>query len=346
MIKGNVLVLGSRGMDASNLIKFLIEKRYNVIGADRRSSSPNYWRHKELGIEGKFVHETVDITDFSSVCDIIVKYKPEMIFNLAAMSFVAESFHSPISTVDINTNGHLNILEAVRKFSSDSKVYFAGSSEMFGKVQEVPQKESTPFYPRSMYGVSKLASYWATKNYRESYGMFACSGILFNHEGVLRGSEFVTRKITQNIARWYHGKIDSFEIGNIYALRDWGASEDYVEGMFLMLQQEEPDDYILATNEMHSVKQFIEKCFDYLGCDYYWEGVGIDEKLYVNDPGYVDPIITISKEFYRPCEVHQLLGDYSKAKEKLGWQPKTTFKELVITMLRADIERESYNREV
>lgn len=340
MIKGNVLVLGSRGMDASNLIKFLIEKRYNVIGADRRSSSPNYWRHKELGIEGKFVHETVDITDFSSVCDIIVKYKPEMIFNLAAMSFVAESFHSPISTVDINTNGHLNILEAVRKFSSDSKVYFAGSSEMFGKVQEVPQKESTPFYPRSMYGVSKLASYWATKNYRESYGMFACSGILFNHEGVLRGSEFVTRKITQNIAKWYHGKIESFEIGNIHALRDWGSSEDYVEGMFLMLQQEEPDDYILATGSMHSVKDFIEECIKSLKYEYHWEGEGLDEKLYVGSVSDKKPLVTISKEFYRPAEVDSLLGDYSKAKEKLGWEPKTTFKDLVHSMLKADIERE------
>ena len=340
MIKGNVLVLGSRGMDASNLIKFLIEKKYNVIGADRRSSSPNYWRHKELRIEGKFIHETVDITDFSSVCDTIVKYKPEMIFNLAAMSFVAESFHSPISTFDINTNGHLNVLEAVRKFSSDSKVYFAGSSEQFGKVQEIPQKESTSFYPRSIYGVSKLASYWATKNYRESYGIFACSGVLFNHEGILRGSEFVTRKITQNIAKWYHGKIDSFEIGNIYALRDWGDSKDYVEGAFLMLQQEEPDDYILATGSMHSVKDFIEECLNCLKYEYHWEGEGLDEKLYVESVSDKKPLVTISKEFYRPAEVDSLLGDYSKAKEKLGWEPKTTFKDLVHSMLKADIERE------
>ena len=205
MNKNTVLVLGSRGMDASNLIAYLLKKwGYTVVGTDRRSSSPNYWRHKELGIEGKFIHEIMDITDYSNVSDIINKYKPEFCFNLAAMSFVADSFHSPISTFDINANGQLNVLEAVRKFSPDTKVYYAATSEMFGKVQEVPQKETTPFYPRSPYGVSKLAGFWLSKNYRESYNLFACSGILFNHEGVLRSEEFVTRKITQSIAKWYY----------------------------------------------------------------------------------------------------------------------------------------------
>lgn len=340
MNKNTIVVMGSRGMDASNLIAYLLRKGgYNVIGTDRRSSSPNYWRHKGLGIEGKFHIETMDVTDYSNVSDVVNKYKPEMIFNLSAMSFVADSFHSPIATFDINANGQLNVLEAVRKFSPDTKIYFAATSEMFGKVQEVPQSENTPFYPRSPYGCSKLAGFWLTKNYRESYNLFACSGILFNHEGVLRGEEFVTRKITQSIAKWYYKKIESFELGNLDALRDWGDSEDYVIGALKMLQVDKADDYILATGIMHSVREFITECFDYLQLNFHFEGEGVNEKLYVEE--FDDPVITISKKYYRPSEVDQLQGNYTKAKTELGWEPRVSFKQLVHKMMQADLDREA-----
>ena len=226
------LITGASGMDASNLIKYLLELGYDVTGTNRRTSSPSDWRHEELGIVDKFKSVSMDLTDSSNVFDVIREGQYDRVFSLGGMSFVSESFNSPLSTVSINTIGHLNILEAVRKYSQHSRIYFAATSEMFGKVQEVPQTETTPFYPRSPYGVSKLASYWLTKNYRESYGLYACSGILFNHEGPLRSNEFVTRKITSNIARIFmeyslEKTITPFELGNIDAKRDWGNSEDH-----------------------------------------------------------------------------------------------------------------------
>lgn len=336
-MKKTALIIGSRGMDGSNLSKYLLDLGYNVIGADRRSSSANYWRHEELGIKNKFPIEIIDLTDISSISNIILKYKPDEIYNLGAQSFVSDSFTQPICTFDINAKGHLNLLEAVRKFSPVSKVYFASSSETFGKVQEVPQKETTPFYPRSPYGVSKLSGFWLTKNYRESYGMYCCSGILFNHEGSLRSEEFVTRKITSNIAKWYKGEIDYFELGNLDAQRDWGDSEDYVKGMHLMLQQNIPDDYVLATNETHSIREFIQECFNYLNIRIEFVGKGYDE--IVQECVLQELIIKVNKDFYRPCEVDLLIGDYSKAKKELGWEPKIKFKQLVENMLKADLRR-------
>ena len=332
------LVIGSRGMDGSNLCKYLLDEGYTVIGADRHSSSPNYWRHKELGIENKFTIESIDLTDFASVGKIVNTYKPDEIYNLGAMSFVGESFKQPVATFNVNANGQLNVLEAVRNFSPSSKLYFASTSETFGKVQQVPQTEETPFYPRSLYGCAKLAGFDLTRNYREAYGLYACSGILFNHEGPLRGEEFVTRKITSNVAKWYYGKLKTFELGNLNSERDWGDSEDYVIAMNLMLQQNIPDDFVIATGNTRSIRDFIKVCFEYICIDIEFVGEGLGEKVMVKS--YEDPIITINKNFFRPTEVDQLVGNYAKAKKILGWEPETSFKQLVFNMMEADIERE------
>lgn len=332
------LVIGSRGMDASNLIKYLMTLGYEVIGTDRRSSSPNYWRHDELGIRNKFKIESMDLTDLANVCEVINTHKPTEVYNLGAMSHVGESFKSPLATFQINAQGQINVLEAVRKFSPQSKVYFAATSELFGGVSDKPSTEETPFYPRSPYGTAKLAGFWSTKNYRESYGMYACSGILFNHEGALRGEEFVTRKITANIARWYAGKIKGFQLGNLDSKRDWGSSEDFIQGMYLMLQQPVPNDYILSTGETHTIREFIQECFNFLNLEMTSVGEGLNEVIFATN--CTTPIITINKDFYRPAEVDVLLGDYSKAKKELGWKPTTTFKQLVIDMMQADLKRE------
>jgi len=332
------VVTGARGMDASNLIKYLLELNYNVIGTDRRSSSPNYWRHDELGIKGKFTIESMDVTDFTNVSNIVDKYKPDEMYCLAAMSHVGESFKSPLSTFNINATGQTNILEAVRKFSPHTKIYFAATSELFGGVSDKPSTEETPFYPKSPYGVAKMAGFWSTKNYREAYGLYACSGILYNHEGALRSEEFVTRKITKNIAMWRAGKIKSFQLGNLSAKRDWGSSEDFVKGMVMMLQQPTPNDYILATAQTHSIRDFIQECFDYMHIEIYFHGKGENEKVRCKATN--ETIISVSKEFYRPNEVQTLLGSYSKAEKELGWKPTTTFKKLVVDMMKADLKRE------
>jgi GDPmannose 4,6-dehydratase len=268
-----------------------------------------------------------------------LSFQPDEIYNLGAQSFVALSFEEPIYTADVTALGPLRVLEAVRAVKPNTKFYQASSSEMFGKVQAIPQNEKTPFYPRSPYAASKLFAHWVTINYRESYGIFACSGILFNHESPLRGLEFVTRKITHAIARMKLGLNSELKIGNLEAKRDWGYAPEYVEAMWLMLQQEKPDDYVVASGETHSVREFVELACRTAGFDIVWEGEGIGEKGVEKETGKT--LVEVSPEFFRPAEVDILLGDCSKARKKLGWQPRTTFEELVRIMVEADIKRTS-----
>jgi GDPmannose 4,6-dehydratase len=331
------LITGIRGQDGAYLSKLLLEKGYKVYGADRRSGDSSLWRLKELGIDKKIHHIYMDLLEYSNVVEVIKEIKPDELYNLAAQSFVAASFKQPLLTAEIDALGVLRILEAVRLFSPKTKVYQASTSEMFGKVQSIPQNEKTPFYPRSPYAVSKLFAHWICVNYRESYDLFVCSGILFNHESPLRGIEFVTRKISYTVARIYNGFDEKIVVGNLDSKRDWGYAEEYVYGMWLMLQQKKADDYVLATGETHTVREFIEKAFETVGIDIIWKGKGVDEKGYDKKTGKV--LVEVSKEFYRPAEVDLLLGDSSKAEKELGWKAKTKFEELVKMMVSADIER-------
>jgi GDPmannose 4,6-dehydratase len=337
MSKRTALLTGIRGQDAAYLAKLLLSKGYEVIGTDRRCGSPSYWRLEELDIKEKITYEYMDVADTFNVQTVIDKYKPDEIYNLAAQSFVQTSFDQPQNAVDVNMKGILNILEAVKNFSQTTKVYQASTSEMFGKVQEVPQKETTPFYPRSPYGVAKLGAHWFVKNYRESYGLFCCSGILFNHEGELRGEEFITRKISNAVANIFLNKQEFLELGNLDAKRDWGYAGDYVECMYEMLQQNTPEDYVIATNETHSVREFVELAFRYINVDIIWEGNGIDEIGKDKKTGKI--LVKINTKYFRPCEVDLLIGDYSKAKNDFGWEPKIRFKELVEIMVNEDIKR-------
>lgn len=331
------LITGVRGQDGAYLSKLLLEKGYKVYGADRRSGDSSLWRLKELGIDKKIHHIYMDLLEYSNVVEVIKEIKPDELYNLAAQSFVAASFKQPLLTAEIDALGVLRILEAVRLFSPKTKVYQASTSEMFGKVQSIPQNEKTPFYPRSPYAVSKLFAHWICVNYRESYDLFVCSGILFNHESPLRGIEFVTRKVSYTVARIYNGFDEKIVVGNLDSKRDWGYAEEYVYGMWLMLQQKKADDYVLATGETHTVREFIEKAFETVGIDIVWKGKGVDEKGYDKKTGKV--LVEVSKEFYRPAEVDLLLGDPSKAEKELGWNAKTKFEELVKMMVSADIER-------
>ncbi|GIX42555.1 MAG: GDP-mannose 4,6-dehydratase [Leptospiraceae bacterium] len=331
------LITGIRGQDGAYLSKFLLEKGYKVVGADRRSGDSSNWRLKELGIEKEIEILYMDLLEFDNIFRVIQKIQPDEVYNLAAQSFVATSFEQPILTAEVDALGVNRLLEALRLLKPDAKFYQASTSEMFGKVQTIPQNEKTPFYPRSPYGVSKVFGHWITVNYRESYNMFACSGILFNHESPLRGVEFVTRKITYNLAQIKYGLRDKIILGNLEAKRDWGYAKEYVEGMWMMLQHNEPDDYVLATGETHSIKEFVEKACSFVGYEIEWQGEkehlkGIDRKS-----GKV--IIETSKEFYRPAEVDILIGDASKAKKVLGWEPKTSFEKLVEIMVDADLRR-------
>jgi GDPmannose 4,6-dehydratase len=331
------LITGIRGQDGAYLSKLLLEKGYKVYGADRRSGDSSLWRLKELGIDKKIHHIYMDLLEYSNVVEVIKEIKPDELYNLAAQSFVAASFKQPLLTAEIDALGVLRILEAVRLFSPKTKVYQASTSEMFGKVQSIPQNEKTPFYPRSPYAVSKLFAHWICVNYRESYDLFVCSGILFNHESPLRGIEFVTRKVSYTVARIYNGFDEKIVVGNLDSKRDWGYAEEYVYGMWLMLQQKKADDYVLATGETHTVREFIEKAFETVGIDIVWKGKGVDEKGYDKKTGKV--LVEVSKEFYRPAEVDLLLGDPSKAEKELGWKAKTKFEEIVKMMVSADIER-------
>lgn len=333
------LITGIRGQDGAYLAKFLLEKGYEVYGADRRSGDTNFWRLKELGIEKEVKIVYMDLLELTNIMRIIEKVQPDEVYNLAAQSFVQASFEQPILTAEVDAMGVLRLLEAIRQIKPDTKFYQASTSEMFGKVQEIPQTEKTPFYPRSPYGVAKLFGHWITVNYRESFNIFACSGILFNHESPLRGLEFVTRKITYTLARIKYGLQDKLILGNLEAKRDWGYAPEYVEAMWLMLQQPEPDDYVIATGETHTVREFVEKAAQVAGFDIEWEGEGINTKGIDRKSGKI--IVEVLPEFYRPAEVDILIGNPQKAKEKLGWEPKTKFEDLVRIMIEADLRRVS-----
>lgn len=317
----SALITGITGQDGSYLAEFLLNKGYKVYGTVRRLSTPNLENIRHLRDKVELL--SADLLDQGSLTDAIVASEPEEVYNLAAQSFVKTSWDQPVLTGEFTALGATRVLEAIRTVNKKIKFYQASSSEMFGKVTETPQKETTRFHPRSPYGVAKVYGHYITLNYRESYDMFACSGILFNHESPRRGIEFVTRKISNAVARISLGKQEKLELGNLDAKRDWGFAGDYVEAMWLMLQQDQPDDYVVATGETHSVEEFVTLAF---------EAVGIsDWKQYV---------IADHPKHLRPAEVDYLIGDYSKAKEKLGWIPKTSFKELVEMMVKADLERE------
>ena len=324
------LITGITGQDGSYLAELLLETGYEVHGIVRRSSLINTHRIDPIYNDIKLHYG--DMTDAGSIIQIIQKVKPDEIYNLAAQSHVKVSFELPEYTGTVDGLGTLRILDAIRILGMENnvRIYQASTSELYGKVQEVPQTETTPFYPRSPYGVAKLYGYWIVKNYREAYGLHASSGILFNHESPRRGETFVTRKITQGLSRISVGVQDVLYLGNLDAKRDWGHAKDYVEAMWLMLQQDEPDDYVIATGEQHSVREFVELAAPLFGLDIEWIGEGLDEKGVDKITGR--SIIEVSKKYFRPTEVDSLLGDASKAKEKLGWEPKTTFKQLVEDM--------------
>lgn len=331
------LITGIRGQDGAYLARLLLDKGYEVYGADRRSGDSSFWRLRELRIEKDVKIRYMDLLELTNIMREIERIKPDEVYNLAAQSFVQASFEQPILTADIDALGVLRLLEALRTVKPDTKFYQASTSEMFGKVQTIPQNEKTPFYPRSPYGVAKLFGHWITVNYRESYNMFTCSGILFNHESPLRGLEFVTRKLTYGIARIKHGLQDRIIVGNLDSKRDWGYAPEYVEAMWLMLQQQKPDDYVIATGETHSVREFIELALRYAGIDIVWDGKGLEEKGVDRKTGKT--LVEVSSEFFRPAEVDVLIGDPSKAKEKLGWSHKIRFEELVKIMVEKDLER-------
>jgi len=326
------------GQDTVFLAQLLLNKGHEVIVASRRNSKNSQWKYKELDILDnsnlKFV--LMDLTEFHNVNNVIKKYKPDYIFNLAAQSFVQSSFDNPILTSQINAIGVLYLLEAIKNNCLYTRLYQASTSEMFGKVQEIPQVETTPFYPRSPYGVSKLFAHEMIKNYRESYNIFACSGILFNHESCFRGSEFVTKKIVENVIRISRGERDFFELGNINAKRDWGFAGDYVEAMYLMLQQDTPQDFVISTGETHTIKEFVEESFAYINNKIEWVGEGLEE-IAIDKNGLV--VVRINPEYFRPSEVEILIGNSIKAKNILGWEPKYKFKDLIKHMMDYELKR-------
>lgn len=341
------LITGVTGQDGSFLAEFLIEKGYEVHGIIRRSSSFNTERIEHLYFE-EWVRDMKrcralnlhygDMTDSSSLIRIIQQIQPDEIYNLAAQSHVKVSFDVPEYTAETDATGTLRLLEAVRILGLEkkTKIYQASTSELYGLVQEIPQRETTPFYPRSPYGVAKLYGFWITKNYRESYGMFAVNGILFNHESERRGETFVTRKITLAVARIAAGEQDKLYLGNLDALRDWGYARDYVECMWLMLQHDTPEDFVIATGEQHSVREFTDRAFREVGINLRWEGEGINERGIDTATGRV--LVEVDPKYFRPAEVETLLGDPAKAKKLLGWNPsKTSFEELVRIMVRHDV---------
>lgn len=335
------LITGITGQDGSYLTELLIEKGYEVYGIIRRSSSFNTARIEHIPFDKHDPNAKLrllygDLNDSSSLNRVLEMVQPDEIYNLGAQSHVAVSFEIPEYTGEVTGLGTIRLLDAIRETKIKPRFYQASSSEMFGKVQEIPQKETTPFYPRSPYGVAKVYSYWITKNYRESYDMYACNGILFNHESPRRGETFVTRKITRAATRIKLGLQDRLYLGNMDAKRDWGYAKDYVEGMWRMLQQKTADDYVLATNETHTVREFVELTFKELDVEIEWKGHGVDEKGYDKKNGKV--LVEIDPRYFRPAEVDLLIGDYSKAKKELGWEPKTSFIELVKLMVKGDME--------
>ena len=329
------LITGITGQDGSYLADLLLEKGYDVYGMVRRNSTENFERIEHIRDSVKFV--SGDLLDQMSLMTLIRDIQPDEVYNLAAQSFVPTSWSQPVFTGEATAIGVTRMLEAIRYEKPDAKFYQASSSEMFGKVVEMPQSEKTPFYPRSPYGVAKVYGHFITVNYRESYGIFAVSGILFNHESPRRGKEFVTRKITDGVARIKFGLLDTLELGNLDAKRDWGFAGDYVRMMWMMLQQDEAEDYVIGTGEAHSVREFVDLALKYAGFNIRWEGEGLNEHCIDKNSGKT--IVRVSKEFFRPAEVNHLLADPKKAREKLGWQPKVSFDNLVQMMVDADIKR-------
>jgi GDPmannose 4,6-dehydratase len=326
------IITGITGQDGAYLAKLLLDKGYKVYGAQRRNTGKSYWRLDELGITSQIEFVDVDLMEPYNIERVLEKIEVDEFYNLAAQSFVALSFEQPQVTTLVNSLGVLNILEAIRHRFPHIKFYQASTSEMFGKVQETPQTEKTPFYPRSPYGVAKTYSHHLTVNYRESFKLFACSGILFNHESRFRGEEFVTRKITKGIVE-YTKTAKPIELGNLDAKRDWGHAQDYVEAMWLMLQQDKPDDYVISTGQTHTVREFIRKCLDYMDIPYKEEG----HEFF--DARNNQIIVKTNPKFFRPAEVDLLIGDCTKAKEKLGWTPKHDLGDLIRDMIGGDLER-------
>ena len=335
----NAVVTGISGQDGAYLARLLLDKGYRVWGATRRTSSVNHWRLEEVGVLGHENLELVDydLTDPGAAIRLLERSQADEVFNLAAQSFVGVSFDQPATTAAITGIGAVHLLEAIRVVNPGIRFYQASTSEMFGMVQAVPQDESTPFYPRSPYGVAKLYAHWMTVNYRESYNIFGCSGILFNHESPLRGREFVTRKITDAVARIELGLLDTLQLGNLDAKRDWGFAGDYVDGMWRMLQQEQPDTYVLATNRTESVRDFVEMAFRSVGRTLRWEGTAERERGLCAQTG--KEIVAVNPAFYRPAEVDLLIGDPAKARRELGWEPVVTLEELCDMMVKADLAR-------
>ncbi|HYF97464.1 MAG TPA: GDP-mannose 4,6-dehydratase [Coxiellaceae bacterium] len=333
------LITGVTGQDGAYLAQLLLEKGYTVFATYRRSASTNFWRIEELGIKDhpKLNLVEYDLTDFGSTIRLLERIMPDEVYNLAAQSFVGVSFEQPLTTAQITGLGAVNILEAIRLVNPKIRFYQASTSEMFGKVQEIPQSEATSFYPRSPYGVAKLYAHWMTVNYRESYDIFASSGILFNHESPLRGLEFVTRKITDGVARIKLGKQGEFSLGNIEAKRDWGYAKDYVEGMWRMLQADKPDTFVLATGRTESVRDFVNLAFKVADIPLAWEGEGENERGIDTNTGKT--VVRIDPKFYRPAEVELLIGNAKKAEQELGWTAKTTLEELCQMMVQADLRR-------
>ncbi|MBC2661971.1 GDP-mannose 4,6-dehydratase [Novosphingobium flavum] len=338
------VVTGITGQDGAYLAEFLLGQGYEVYGTFRRASSENFWRIEELGIRHHPQLKLVDydLTDLSATIRLLEKARPREFYNLAAQSFVGVSFDQPLTTAQITGVGVLNVLEAIRVVDPTIRFYQASTSEMFGKVQAVPQTEDTPFWPRSPYGVAKLFGHWATVNYRESYGMFASSGILFNHESPLRGLEFVTRKITDAVAKIKLGQLDCLELGNIDAKRDWGFAKEYVQGMHAMLQAEESDTFVLATGRTETVRSFVELAFRAAGYKIAFHGTDVDEHAVDVATGKV--LMRINPRFHRPAEVDLLIGSAEKARTTLGWQPQTTLEELCRMMVEADLRRNAAGR--
>ncbi len=337
------LIIGVTGQDGSYLVELLLHKGYVVHGVKRRASSFNtarldhIFRDQHQYPDSRLLLHYGDITDTSNIIRLIKEIQPNEVYNLAAQSHVKVSFELPEYTAQVDAMGTLRILEAIRilGLAEKTRFYQASTSELYGKVQEIPQTELTPFYPRSPYGVAKLYGFWITKNYREAYGMFACNGILFNHESPVRGETFVTRKITRAVARIKYGLQDALYLGNLDAKRDWGHAREYVDAMWRILQQDEPEDFVIATGQMHSVREFVEAAFAHVGIDIVWEGDGVDERGIDKRTGNVR--VFIDPQYFRPAEVDLLIGDATKAKEKLGWEPQVDFDELVKEMVQHEI---------
>jgi GDPmannose 4,6-dehydratase len=336
------LITGVTGQDGAYLSQFLLDKGYRVYGAYRRTSSVNFWRIKELGIDTHPELKLVefDLTDPGGCVSLVQRTNPDEIYNLAAQSFVGVSFEQPTTTSQITGLGALNLLEAIRIVNRGIRFYQASTSEMFGKVQSVPQSESTPFYPRSPYGVAKLFAHWMTVNYREAHGLFGASGILFNHESPLRGREFVTRKITDSMAKIRLGQLDVLELGNLDAKRDWGYAKEYVEGMWLLLQAQQPGTYVFATGRTETVRDFVSMAARAVGYELEFRGQGENETAVDSASGRT--LVRVNSQFYRPAEVELLIGDAGKARQELGWIPRTTLEQLCSMMVKADLQRNEH----